>query len=90
MPSLRSDVYEGQSQQELGRTRGLEGSGLCAVHTALLFAITVSIGACSVGPDYTRPTAPVSNNFKELKGWKIATPLDQKLLRRLDGSTNLT
>ena len=34
------------------------------------------MAACSVGPDYLREAAPVSANFKELKGWKRATPSD--------------
>lgn len=29
-----------------------------------------------VGPDYVQPGAPMSNEFKELDGWKIATPRD--------------
>ncbi len=29
-----------------------------------------------VGPDYHRPTAPVPASFKELPGWKLATPQD--------------
>jgi NodT family efflux transporter outer membrane factor (OMF) lipoprotein len=43
--------------------------------------IGVSLAACAVGPDYSRPAAPVSTGFKELKGnalkgWKVATPGD--------------
>ncbi len=40
-----------------------------------LFA-SVSLTACSVGPNYVRPSAPMSAHFKEAKGWKYATPLD--------------
>jgi len=32
--------------------------------------------ACTVGPDYVRPAAPVPEKYKELKGWKRATPSD--------------
>ena len=31
---------------------------------------------CMVGPDYKRPDAPVPVVYKELDGWKPATPLD--------------
>ena len=31
---------------------------------------------CAVGPDYVREPAPVSETFKELKGWKRANPND--------------
>jgi len=38
----------------------------------LLFALA----GCAVGPDYTPEAAPTPKNFKELKGWKVATPSD--------------
>jgi NodT family efflux transporter outer membrane factor (OMF) lipoprotein len=44
--------------------------GLPSFITAFLTA------ACTVGPDYVRSTAPVSAAYKELKGWKRATPSD--------------
>jgi NodT family efflux transporter outer membrane factor (OMF) lipoprotein len=34
------------------------------------------LGGCAVGPDYVPEAAPVPNTFKELKGWKVATPSD--------------
>jgi NodT family efflux transporter outer membrane factor (OMF) lipoprotein len=42
--------------------------------TAAIFAIIPA--ACSVGPDYLRPSAPEPVAYKELKGWKRATPRD--------------
>jgi NodT family efflux transporter outer membrane factor (OMF) lipoprotein len=39
----------------------------------LLAAIAVS-GCAPVGPNFERPAAIVSPQFKEIKGWKIATP----------------
>jgi NodT family efflux transporter outer membrane factor (OMF) lipoprotein len=46
-------------------------------HTLALSAI-IAAGAtgCMVGPDYVLPPAPVPVQFKELDGWKIATPRD--------------
>ncbi len=35
-----------------------------------------ALAACTVGPDYQRPTAPPAAQFKELTGWKPAAPLD--------------
>src|SRR5881296_2119512 len=35
---------------------------------ALLF------GGCMVGPDYTKPSAPMTAAFKETDGWKVAQP----------------
>jgi len=31
---------------------------------------------CAIGPDYLRPAAIVPAHYKELKGWKIASPRD--------------
>ena len=45
--------------------------GVCAAAAAL--------AGCSVGPDYLRPSAPVPVAYKELKGWKAATPRDDAL-----------
>jgi NodT family efflux transporter outer membrane factor (OMF) lipoprotein len=45
-----------------------------AAFSALAF-ISVLTG-CTVGPDYVPEAAPVAKNFKELKGWKVATPSD--------------
>jgi NodT family efflux transporter outer membrane factor (OMF) lipoprotein len=39
----------------------------------LIAAIAVS-GCAPVGPNFVRPAAIVSPEFKEIKGWKIATP----------------
>jgi len=33
------------------------------------------VSACTVGPDYQRPDAPVTPQYKEA-GWKIGEPLD--------------
>lgn len=32
---------------------------------------------CTVGPNYHRPSAPTTPEFKEAAGWQAATPLDQ-------------
>ena len=34
------------------------------------------IGCAAVGPDYLRPAAIVPAQYKEMKGWKLATPRD--------------
>ncbi len=43
---------------------------------ALSLLAGISLTACSVGPNYVRPAAPMSAQFKEAKGWKFATPRD--------------
>lgn len=45
----------------------------------IILVILVVISACSVGPDYKRPDAPISSSFKELKGWREALPRDQEI-----------
>ena len=49
--------------------------------------LCVLLGGCMVGPKYTRPAAPLApefkeaipQSFKEMDGWKLAHPSDQKL-----------
>jgi len=43
---------------------------------AVLLASSV-LGGCTVGPDYHKPTAPISTTFKEAEGWKAASPQDE-------------
>jgi len=38
--------------------------------------ICVLLSGCMVGPDYKRPDAPISPEFKEIDGWTIARPAD--------------
>ena len=40
-------------------------------------ALALPLAACApVGPDYVRPSAIVPAQFKEIKGWKLASPHD--------------
>lgn len=43
---------------------------------ALLLTGTLLTG-CMVGPDYQKPSAPISATFKEAQGWKAANPQDE-------------
>jgi NodT family efflux transporter outer membrane factor (OMF) lipoprotein len=52
----------------------LRHSKSLAGFSAVIFAFIPA--ACSVGPDYLRPSAPEPVAYKELKGWKRATPRD--------------
>lgn len=38
--------------------------------------LALSLAACAVGPNYSRPAAPVPTHYKELKGWTLAKPSD--------------
>ena len=38
--------------------------------------LLLTLEGCAVGPDYITEPAPVPRTFKELKGWKVATPID--------------
>jgi NodT family efflux transporter outer membrane factor (OMF) lipoprotein len=44
--------------------------------TLIAAAITALLGACAVGPNYHRPSAPTPQRFKEAEGWKPADPQD--------------
>jgi NodT family efflux transporter outer membrane factor (OMF) lipoprotein len=69
----------------LCRHRGVRrkaAGGRARVHpvaAGVLLATVLSLctSACMVGPDYVIPSAPVPAEFKELDGWKIATPGDE-------------
>ena len=37
---------------------------------------SIFLTSCTIGPKYTKPTAPVPVEFKEAKGWKAAQPMD--------------
>lgn len=37
-------------------------------------AVLIVLAGCTVGPDYVRPPAPESTAYKEIAGWKPATP----------------
>jgi NodT family efflux transporter outer membrane factor (OMF) lipoprotein len=47
------------------------GGRMRAIATAMLAA---GLAACTVGPDYQRPTAPTPAAYKEVAGWKLAEP----------------
>lgn len=43
-------------------------------YSLLASVALTSLGACTVGPDYQRQPAIVSDHFKETEGWKIGEP----------------
>ncbi|RRV16901.1 efflux transporter outer membrane subunit [Pseudomonas saudiphocaensis] len=45
---------------------------------AVLF-MSLSLGACTLGPDYQRPELPLPGEFRQAEGWKPATPADHFL-----------
>jgi NodT family efflux transporter outer membrane factor (OMF) lipoprotein len=55
--------------QELYRPRRGLGIG------ALMVFLTLA-AACTVGPDYVRPSTVAPEVYKEMKGWKVAVPMD--------------
>src|SRR6185369_4680956 len=44
-----------------------------------ILAVVLSLSACSVGPDYVRPTVETPAAYKEGDGWKTAQPGDTLL-----------
>jgi NodT family efflux transporter outer membrane factor (OMF) lipoprotein len=44
------------------------------MRTLLVTAALAALAGCTVGPDYGRPPAPTTPSFKEIDGWKPATP----------------
>jgi len=52
-----------------------------ALWRAAIAALALACGGCAVGPDYRQPPAPVPAQYKELAGWKIATPQEAAVAR---------
>jgi NodT family efflux transporter outer membrane factor (OMF) lipoprotein len=48
----------------------------CRLMLVTLAGVLSLFTACSVGPDYIKPTAQVPESYKELGGWKAAQPRD--------------
>lgn len=48
-------------------------------HNIIAAAALMFLSACTVGPDYVRPTAVTPPVFKEMSGWKVAQPKDDIL-----------
>ena len=55
-------------QESRGRKR--------AVALGVVMVFLTLAAACTVGPDYVRPPAVVPEAYKEMKGWKVAEPMD--------------
>ena len=58
---------------------GHEGGGSGALRAAPLLAAFLLWGCAPVGPNFERPAAIVSPQFKEIRGWKVATPRANEL-----------
>ncbi|QVM87459.1 efflux transporter outer membrane subunit [Pseudomonas lalucatii] len=41
-----------------------------------LIALSLLLGGCMLGPDYQRPELPAPAQFKQIEGWKAASPGD--------------
>ena len=67
-----------------GGSSGRCGRGAAAISgLATLVAALVTLGGCTVGPDYVKPDAPVPVAYKEAwkpgplaKGWEQARPME--------------
>lgn len=87
-PSLRAPAAEAaDARRALGMIVGLDlekPRSMKAVRRRLWrpwaclpsFVSAFLLTACTAGPDYVRPDAPVPPAYKELKGWKKAVPAD--------------
>ena len=60
------------------RTKG-ERKILRVLPFVLCAFVMPTLAACTVGPNYVRPSAEITPGYKELDGWKIAQPQDNTL-----------
>jgi NodT family efflux transporter outer membrane factor (OMF) lipoprotein len=61
------------------RRRAYSSPQTCAPAHAISIGssiVALILTGCAVGPNYSREPAPVSQEYKELKGWKLANPSD--------------
>jgi NodT family efflux transporter outer membrane factor (OMF) lipoprotein len=63
------------SPSKRGKGRG-EGHKRRKPRGVAAIAVLLTLAACTVGPDYRRPAAPVPIAYKEEAGWKRARPAD--------------
>ncbi|WP_328822074.1 efflux transporter outer membrane subunit [Pseudomonas lopnurensis] len=47
-----------------------------ALRPLAIAVLALSLGACTLGPDYQRPDLPMAGEFKQAEGWKSAAPAD--------------
>jgi NodT family efflux transporter outer membrane factor (OMF) lipoprotein len=47
-----------------------------SLRAASVVALSALAAACTVGPNYHRPTAPIATHFKEADGWRPTQPMD--------------
>ena len=45
-------------------------------YLGLTAAVVLLCAGCMVGPDYSKPSVPMTAGYKEDQGWKLARPLD--------------
>ena len=57
---------------------------LSGITARILLVFCPLLAACTVGPDYVRPTPveTVPTAYKELEGWKVAQPRDGNIPER--------
>jgi len=71
----RRRIGEPAAAGSAGRAASGRALKLSAVgRAAALIGLLACSGCAPVGPNFERPAAIVSPQFKEIKGWKIATP----------------
>jgi NodT family efflux transporter outer membrane factor (OMF) lipoprotein len=47
--------------------------------TVSVFCACLILAGCTIGPNYSRPTAAAPTEYKEMAGWKTAEPRDDEL-----------
>ena len=50
--------------------------GIRGTRVATLLAVSLTLGACAIGPDYQRPPLATPLQFKQIEGWTAAAPGD--------------
>ena len=75
--ALAADGERGEAGS--GRQSGAAGFAVAALRCLAVAVLATGLAACTVGPDYARPAAPVPGEYREADGWQRAQPADARL-----------
>jgi NodT family efflux transporter outer membrane factor (OMF) lipoprotein len=75
VPAVLAFTHAGDNRVRRSLALGAPARAAASLNVGALI-IAVALTGCTLGPNYSREAAPVPAHYKELKGWKRATPSD--------------
>jgi NodT family efflux transporter outer membrane factor (OMF) lipoprotein len=75
VPAVLAFTHAGDNRVRRSLALGAPARAAASLNVGALI-IALALTGCTLGPNYSREAAPVPAHYKELKGWKRATPSD--------------